>query len=156
MRLTVFIYFLIAGATLYGKFFSMSQIPMTLGNWLTESGFSPFFIMLIITISYWVLASSLISRRSYCLRYLYNYPIVSSIGFDGVFRSLYGSCCRYRRSHSSRCASDLRHAWRNKIEVDLKQIFKGVMPFVLAGFVMLVLLVLVPQIATFLPNLLYD
>lgn len=42
-----------------------------------------------------------------------------------------------------------------KYEVELKQIFKGVMPFIIAGFVMLVLLVLVPQIATFLPNLLY-
>ena len=42
--------------------------------------------------------------------------------------------------------------WMRLKLVSSEQIFKGLVPFVLAGFFMLVLLSLVPQIALFLPE----
>ena len=156
MRMTVFIYFLIAAATLYGNFFSQSQIPMTLGNWLTNSGFSPFTIMLFITLAYWILGFVVDIQALVLLTIPVFYPIVNALGFDGVWFGAYtvvvvgiggltppvALLCYVMHSVAKR-------------EVELKEIFKGVMPFVFAGLVMMLLLALVPQIATFIPNLLY-
>lgn len=157
MRMTCFIYFLIAAATLYGKFFSLSQIPMTLGNWLTGSGFSPFVIMLIITIAYWVLGFVVDIQALVLLTIPVFYPIVSSLGFDGVWFGAYTVVVVGIGGLTPPVAllTYVMHGV-TKYQVELKEIFKGVMPFILAGFVMLVLLVLFPQIATFIPNLLYD
>lgn len=156
MRMTTFIYFLIAAATLYGNFFSLSQIPMTLGKWLTESGFTPFTVMLIITLAYWILGFVVDIQALVLLTIPVFYPIVKDLGFDGIWFGAYTVVVVGIGGLTPPVAllTYVMHGVAKR-EVELKMIFKGVVPFIFAGLVMMLLLVLVPEIATLLPTLIY-
>jgi tripartite ATP-independent transporter DctM subunit len=154
IRLTCFIYFLIAGASVYGKFFSLTQIPVVLARWLTSQGFSAFVIMLLITIIYWVLSFVVDIQALVLLTIPIFYPIVIQVGFDGIWFGAYTVVVVGIGGLTPPVAllTYVMHGV-TKQEVPLKQIFIGVVPFMIAGFFMLVLLVLFPGIATFIPNM---
>lgn len=154
IRLTCFIYFLIAGASVYGKFFSLTQIPVSLGNWLTDQGFSTFVIMFLITVIYWVLGCVVDIQALVLLTIPIFYPIVIQLGFDGIWFGAYTVVVVGIGGLTPPVAL-LTYVMYGvtKQEVPLKQIFIGVVPFMAAGFLMLVLLVIFPGIATFIPGL---
>jgi tripartite ATP-independent transporter DctM subunit len=154
IRLTCFIYFLIAGASIYGKFFSLTQIPVSLGRWLMEQGFSTFVIMFLITVMYWILGCVVDIQALVLLTIPIFYPIIIRLGFDGIWFGAYTVVVVGIGGLTPPVAllTYVMHGV-TKQEVPLKQIFIGVVPFMIAGFVMLVLLVLFPGIATVLPSL---
>jgi TRAP-type C4-dicarboxylate transport system permease large subunit len=154
VRLTCFIYFLIAGASVYGKFFSLTQIPVTLGKWLLSQGFSTFTIMVLITVIYWVLGFVVDIQALVLLTIPIFYPLVKQLGFNGIWFGAYTVVVVGIGGLTPPVAL-LTYVMYNvsKQMVPLKEIFAGVIPFIIAGFVMLILLVVFPEIATLIPNM---
>jgi len=154
IRLSCFIYFLIAGASIYSKFFTFSQIPAALGNLLSGSGLSAFAIMALITLTYWVLGCVIDDQALVLLSIPVFYPIVTSLGFDGIWFGAY-TVVIVGVGGLTPPAALLTYVMHRvaKEQVPLSEIFIGVAPFMVSGFLMLFILILFPQIVLFIPNM---
>ncbi|MDR0851439.1 MAG: TRAP transporter large permease subunit, partial [Clostridiales Family XIII bacterium] len=154
VRLTCFVYLLIAGASIYGKFFTLTNIPVNLGGWLEANGFSPFVILLMIAIIYFVLSFVVDAQALVLLTIPIFYPIVIQQGFDGIWFGAF-TVVVVGIGDITPPVSLLIYVMHGvaKRQAPLMEIFIGVCPFMFTGFIMLILLIIFPQLATFIPDL---
>ena len=155
VRLTCFIYLLIAGATVYGKSFALTGIPAKLGDYLEHVGMSPFMVLFLMACIYFVMSFVIDAQVLVLLTIPIFYPIIVDLGFDGIWFGAF-TVVVVGIGDITPPVSLLIYVMHGvaKKQPDIKEIFIGVCPFMFAGFIMLVLLILFPQLATFLPSLL--
>jgi tripartite ATP-independent transporter DctM subunit len=147
------IYCMMAGAACFGKFFTLTNIPKTLGTLVREMNISAFWVIMVLTLMYLVLGCFIDGVPLILLTTPIFLPVVRAIGFDAVWFGEYmvviiglggitppvGMSCYIISGASG---------------VDLQKVFKGSVPFIFAYMAMAVLLAVFPGIATWLPNVL--
>jgi tripartite ATP-independent transporter DctM subunit len=153
MIMTGMIYCLMAGANCFGRFFTLTLIPNTLGTYVTRLGIPAFGVILVLTIIYLILGCFIDGVALILLTTPIFLPVVEAAGFSSLWFGCYivvivglgavtppvGMNCYIVSGVSG---------------VPLQTVFRGSMPFVLAYVGMALLLAIVPGIATALPNLL--
>jgi tripartite ATP-independent transporter DctM subunit len=148
------IYCLIAGSTVYGKFFALSRIPTMMGSWVSGLDVTPFIIIFAITMLYLILGCFIDVMPLILLTTPIFYPIVTGIGYSGIWFGCYMIVVCGLGAITPPVGMICYVVSGILKDVQLQTVFRGSMPFLVAFLLFLITLAAVPEIATFLPDLL--
>ncbi|MBM4277649.1 MAG: TRAP transporter large permease [Deltaproteobacteria bacterium] len=150
---TGMLFLILIGAGIFGRFITISKIPMQLAAFVSGLDVSPYVVLLFIYLFYIILGCFVEGLAILALTVPILYPLVTSLGFDGVWFGIIViimisigtitppvGICVYVTAGVAK-------------DVPLGTIFKGATPFWVAKIILAILLTIFPGIVTFLPGL---
>lgn len=152
IRVSVMVLFLVAGATVFSYFLALSTIPAQLAHWVVGLNVSPYFILAIILVVYFLLGCFIDAVSMMVLTLPVIFPLVLGLGFDPIF---FGVVCVLMMQVgliTPPMGLNLYTIAGSTKDVPLEDIFAGALPFVIPIIVIVVLIIIFPQIALFLPD----
>jgi C4-dicarboxylate transporter DctM subunit len=153
LKVTCQVMVIVAGATVFGHFIAVSRIPLELANWVGGLPFPPMGIMAVIIVMYLIGGTFMDSLAMITLTVPIIFPVVKELGFDPIWFGVIIVLITEMGVISPPEGINVFVIKGIAKDVPLTTIFRGVMPYLYAMIVAALILLFVPQIATFLPNL---
>ncbi len=155
-KLSAMIFLLIAGATVYGRFFAISRIPFQLASWVTQFNLPNFVVMGIIILIYLILGCVIDALALILLTVPIFFPlVVNTLGYDPIWFGVIILLVTVMGSITPPVGLNIYVMKSVAPSVKIETLFKGVWPFVGALLVCIFLIIAFPAIATFLPRLFF-
>ncbi|PIE71929.1 MAG: C4-dicarboxylate ABC transporter permease [Deltaproteobacteria bacterium] len=152
-RISCMILVIVAGASVFGQFLALTQIPFDIANWVAGTGLPPFGVMGLIILVYLIGGCFIDALALIMLTVPIFYPVIDSMGFNplwfGVLIVLVTQIGVITPPVGINVYVVRSVAW----DVPLRTIFTGVLPFFLALIIATLLVILFPQIALLLPEM---
>ena len=150
LRITCMIMVIVAGAMVFGHFMAVSKIPLVLADWVSALPLPP---MAVIVLIYLMGGCFMDSLAMIMLTVPIFYPAVIALGFNPIWFGVIIVLVVEMGVITPPVGINVYVVKGIADGVPLETVFKGVWPFLLAELVMVAILMLLPQIATFLPSL---
>jgi len=154
---TSMIFFIIIGAMFYGRVLALSGIPSRLVMLLR--GFDvPRLVILGLILFIWFILGMLMNPTSmYALTLPILFPIITNLGYDPIWFGIIA--CKLGEIGAVTPPVGLnvyvlQGVCGEGTNINIEDIFLGILPFILCDIVLLILMIVFPQIVLFLPNLL--
>lgn len=148
---TAFVFLLIIGAFILMKFLAISKLPFLLGDTIAELPVPPMAIFAAIVILYIILGMFLDIISAVILTIPIIYPLILGLGFDPIWFGVIVVIVIEMGLVTPPVGLDV-FILSGAIDVPLFTIFRGVLPFLVAMIICIVLLAIFPQIALWLPG----
>lgn len=148
------LYLIVIGANIFGYFVTLSHMPSALTAWVTELGVSPLVVIFILIGMYIVLGCVFDALAGMVLTLPFVVPLVDSLGYDLVWWGIVNVMVIEIGMITPPVGINVFVIKGLRPDIPLGTIFRGISPFLIANVVALVLVVLFPQLATWLPSLL--
>ena len=152
LRTSCMILFLIAGATVFGHFMAITRIPFLLVEWVERLPLTPEAILAVICLFYIVGGCFIDAMALVVLTVPIIYPVILRLGFDPIWFGVIIVLVSQVGVVSPPVGVNVYVLKGIAPEVPLETIFKGSMPFLGAVILTIVVLILFPDLATFLPK----
>ena len=150
---------LIAGAVVFGKFLAVTRIPFNIASWVGGFDLPPYMIMAVIVFIYFFGGCFMDALAFVTLTVPIFYPVVMALGYDPIWFGIIIVMVTEMGVITPPVGINVYVVFgvaRRVIgEVPLESIFKGIFPFLLAVIAGIIILMIIPQIILFLPNLMY-
>ncbi len=156
VRTTAVLFALIIGATIFAEFVNFTGAHGAVLRLVSDSGLSPFMVILVIVIIYIILGCVLDSLAMMLLTLPMFFPIVTGLGFDPVWFGILVVMLVELGLITPPIGMNLFILRSILPDVTLATIIRGILPFVVADVFRVCLIGLVPAITLFLPNLLFS
>lgn len=155
-KTTAMTFVILIGASVFGKFLAITQLPSILATTIHNLDVSRYLILAMIIVIYIIMGCFMDALPMITLTIPIFLPIIKSLGFDpiwfGVIIVLVSELGLVSPPVGLNCYVIAGVAK----DVPLSKIFKGSIPFVPAIVLVIAILILMPQLATWLPDLLYN
>ncbi len=159
LETSAMIMFLIAGAVIFGKFLAVTRIPFEVATWVAGMDMPAIGIMGVIILIYFVGGCFMDSLGLIMLTIPIFYPIVVNLGYDPIWFGVIIVLITEMGVITPPVGINVYVVYgvsRNIVpDIYLEDIFKGILPFLLATAIGIVILIIFPQIILFLPRLMY-
>ncbi len=153
IQTTAMIFGIIIAALIFSKFLALSGLAGMVGDFLTTAHVNRWVIVLLVTLLYLFLGMLMDAPALLAISLPITHPVMIHLGFHPVWLGIYvvllaeigavtppiGINCFVVQGASGGL-------------VRLEDVFKGLLPYIFAGLVMLVLLCLFPELALYLPG----
>lgn len=154
-KTTAMIMLLVAGSIIFGRFMAVSRIPFEAANWAATLDMAPFMVMGLILLVYLIMGCFIDALAMILLTIPIFYPIaVETLGFDPIWFGVIIVLVVAMGVITPPVGMNVYIIKAVAPYVPLDVIFRGIWPFLLAIIVCVILLIIFPPIATFLPGLL--
>ncbi|MGJ9385037.1 TRAP transporter large permease [Salipaludibacillus sp. CF4.18] len=153
IRLSVMLFLILIGATIFGRFLALSQIPMELTAYVGSLDVSPFIILAMILLVYLVLGMFMEGIAIMVLTLPIVYPIVTQLGFDGIWFGIIMVMVLNIGVLTPPLGLSIYIISGVVKDVPIDKIFRGVTPMVIVMVFFTILLVVFPEIVLYLPSL---
>lgn len=154
-RTTAMIMLMIAGAMIFGRFMAISRVTFELADWVGALALPSYATMGIILFIYLLLGCFIDALALVLLTIPIFYPVViNTLGYDPIWFGVIIVMVVAMGVITPPVGMNVYIIKGVAPEIPLETIFKGVWPFLAAIIAAIVILIIFPQIATFLPNLL--
>ncbi len=153
LRTSCMVIFIITGAVIFGHFMAVSRIPFILAEWLGGLPVHPMAIMAIIIFIYFIGGFFMDAMGLIVVTIPIFFPIVMKLGFDPIWFGVIIVLVSEMGVITPPVGVNVFVIKGIAPDIPIVTIFKGIFPFLAALIVMTILLVIFPQIATFLPSL---
>jgi tripartite ATP-independent transporter DctM subunit len=154
VRISAMIFVILIGAEVFGFLLSVSQISFAMADWIREAGWSPMQLLLAIVLFYVVLGCFMESLAMILLTVPIFFPLVVDAGFDPIWFGVVAVVTVETGLITPPVGMNLFVVRASAAELDLRDVIKGVLPFVLTDIVRLAILIAFPPISLWLPRLL--
>ena len=159
LRTSCMVMMLIAGATIFGKFFAVTRIPFEIATWVGGLDLPPNAVMAIIILIYFFGGCFMDALAFVMLTIPIFFPVVSSLGYDPIWFGIIIVMVTEMGVITPPVGINVYVVYgvaKNVMgEVPLETIFKGILPFLMAVAVGIAILIAFPQIILLLPNIMY-
>jgi len=155
VSLSAMIFLLVAGAKLFSRYFVLTRIPFELSNWVGSLPLPGWTILLVISIIWFFLGCFIDAMALILLTAPIFVPIISSLGYDPIWFGIVMVVFTSTAVVTPPIGMNVFVMKGVAPEVPIETIFRGAIPFIIADFIFIALLIAFPGIATFLPQLLY-
>ena len=155
VKLAAMIFMLIAGATICARFLAVTRLPFELASMLSGLDVPPFVIIILIVLVGLILGMFIDAMPLILLLIPIVFPIVVGIGYDPIWFGIIIVVICSLGVMTPPVGINIFIVQGTTPDVKVEEIFSEVLPFVLADWAFVFVLLLFPQIATFLPNLMY-
>ena len=145
--------FIITGAVVFGHFLAVSRLPFILAEWLGGLPIHPMAIMAIIIVIYFIGGFFMDAMGLIVVTIPIFYPIVLKLGFEPIWFGVIIVIVGEMGVITPPVGVNVFVIKGIAPDIPLHLIFRGIFPFLGALIIMIILLMIFPQIATFLPNL---
>lgn len=155
IRTSCMVMIIVTGAVIFGRFLAITRIPFELATWLSNLPLPGWAVMGMIILFY-LLAGSFIDALALVLLTIpIFYPVVVELGYDPIWFGVIIVVVTQMGVITPPVGVNVYVVSGIERDVPLQKIFRGSMPFLLAMVVAAILLMIFPQICTWLPNLVY-
>ena len=146
---------MLAGAIIFGRFMAISRVPFELANWVGSLPLPPFAIMGMILLIYLILGCFIDALALILLTIPIFFPVVvDTLGYDPIWFGVVVVLVVAMGVITPPVGMNVYIIKGVAPEIPLETIFKGIWPFIGTIVICLILLMLFPGIATYLPELL--
>jgi tripartite ATP-independent transporter DctM subunit len=156
VKTSAMLYMVVIGANVLNPFLAVTHIPATLGNGLEALGLGPYGALAVIILAYLVLGMFLDGLSMLVVTIPIVFPIMMQNGFDPIWFGVVAVIVVEMGMITPPVGINVFVVKGIAPDVPMTTIFRGVLPFLLAMGVCLILIVIFPQIALFLPNSMFD
>ena len=153
VRISVMVLFLVAGANVFSYFLALSTIPMKVATWAAVLEVSPYLIHTIIVIIYLFLGCFLDAISMMVLTMPVIYPVILALGFNPIWFGVIAVLMMEAGLITPPMGLNIFTVAGVAKDVPIETIFRGVAPFLLSIFAIVILITIFPQLALFLPNM---
>ncbi len=147
-----FVYLIVIGAFLFNPFLAVTQIPLKLADIVTHLDMAPLAILLMVVFTYIVLGTFLEGIAMLVLTIPIVFPLIKSLGYDPIWFGALLVVVLEMSLISPPLGLNVFVVKGIADGVPMGDIFKGIVPFWGAMLVCAALLIMFPEIATFLPD----
>jgi len=147
------IYCMLAAATVFGKFFTLTKIPGMLGALVESLNLSNLMVILAITVIYLILGCFVDALPLMLLTAPIFLPVVEVMGYDKIWFGCYVVVILGLAAVTPPVGISCYIVSGVVEDVPLTTVFRGCVPFMIAFFVMGLLMGAIPEIATWLPHM---
>ncbi len=157
-KTTAMIFMILIGAILLNKFLTIGGLAEFIGEWVEGLNVSPWTTMIVILLIYLVLGCALDALAMILLTIPIFYPILTTLDLGmpaeeaAIWFGIIVVMVVELGLISPPIGMNVFVIKGIATDVPLSRIYRGVMPFVAAEIVLIILLVLMPEIATWLPS----
>jgi tripartite ATP-independent transporter DctM subunit len=152
---TAAILFIVVGAFIFSRFIVLTQFPNELARWVQEGGASPFWVLLAVIALYVLLGTFLDEVSTILITIPVTLPLVNGIGFDGIWFGVFVTVMCTIGLISPPTGLTVFVIQAQHPEIPVGRIYLGTLPFLVADFVLIGLLIAAPALALWLPSVLY-
>ncbi len=152
-RISAMVFMIITGATIFGHFMAITRAPFALSEWVGGLPLPPLVIMLFVMCIYLIGGCFMDSLALITLTIPILYPIVVKLGYDSVWFGVMIVLAAEMGVITPPVGVNVYVIKGVAGDVPLHTIFRGILPFLAALLVAVVVILLLPDIALFLPNL---
>ena len=147
------IYAILIGAFLLNSFVTVSMIPTALCKWLTGLSLSPLAVMSLIIVLYIILGTAMDEAAMLVLTVPVLTPLIQSLNFDLVWFGIIMMRMMAIATISPPVGMNLFVVSGIAKDVPIERIFKGIIPFFISDILFVALILFVPGLVLFLPNM---
>ena len=154
-KTSAMVLFLVAAATLFGRFIALSRIPTTIASWAAELAW-PSWAVLLLILAIYILGGCFIDALPLVLLTVpIFYPVVcSTLGYDPIWFGVIIVLVVSMGIITPPVGINVYVIKGIAKEVPLEIIFKGIWPFLAAIVLTCFILMIFPEVVLFLPRLL--
>ena len=131
---------------------ALTQIPATLGEGLQSLGLGPYGTLLVIILAYVVMGMFMDGLSMLVISIPVVFPVIVAMGFDPIWFGVVAVIVIEMGMITPPVGLNVFVVRGVAGDVPLNTVFRGVFPFLIAMIVGLILIILIPQIALFIPN----
>jgi tripartite ATP-independent transporter DctM subunit len=151
-KTTAMVFLILIGAHIFGYFLTLSEIPEQLSILATEAGLNRYVILSIIIVMYIVLGCFMEGLAIMVLTIPIIYPLVLDMGFDPIWFGVMITLVMEMSLITPPVGINVFIISGISKDVPMYTIFRGILPFWFAILVCIIILMIFPEIALFLPN----
>jgi C4-dicarboxylate transporter DctM subunit len=151
-QITAMIMFLFVGAMIFMRFLAITKLPFALAESVKSLPLPPYAIFSVIVVVYILLGMFLDVVSAVALTIPIIFPTVVALGFDPIWFGVIVTLVQEMGLITPPVGMNV-FVLAGATEVPISIMFRGVLPFVLAMLVGIVLLSVFPEIALFIPNM---
>ncbi len=155
VRISAMIMFLVAAASIYGRFLAITGLPGGLARWAVELPLPPVAIMAIVLVIYLILGCFIDALALILLTVPIFYPVAMELGYDPIWFGVIIVLALGMGVITPPVGANVYVVAGVDGETPVMEIFRGVGWYLLAIIACIVVLFIFPQIALFLPDLLH-
>jgi tripartite ATP-independent transporter DctM subunit len=152
---TAAIFFIVVGAFIFSRFIVLTQVPNELTRWVQVVGLSPFWILMAVIALYVALGTFLDEVSTILITVPVTLPLVTGLGFDGIWFGVFVTVMCTIGLISPPTGMTVFVIQAQHPEIPVARIYLGTLPFLVADFVLVGLLIALPGLALWLPRVLY-
>lgn len=146
------IYVMVIGASVFNYFITVSRFPQELIQLIDASGLPPLAVISLILAAYIVLGAFFDEVATMLITLPFVLPLIVSWGYDPIWWGLINVTVIMIGLFCPPIGLNVMVMHGLVKDVPLRRIYQGIVPYLLADFVRLALLVAFPAIVTWLPN----
>jgi tripartite ATP-independent transporter DctM subunit len=148
---TAMLFFIIVGAFIFSRFIVLTRVPNELVAWVQQVGLSPLFIIVTVVLLYFLLGTFLEEVSTILITVPVILPLMMSIGFDGVWFGIFVTIMATIGLVSPPVGLTVFVIQAQNPDIPVTKIYRGTLPFLVADFVLVALLIAFPALALWLP-----
>ena len=152
IRTTAMVFFILIGAHFFAPFLALTRIPMNVAAMIGELAMPALAVLLTIILVYILLGTFMEGFAMLVLTVPIVLPIITTLGYDPIWFGIIMVIVVEMGLISPPVGMNVFVVKGVAPQVPLSDIYRGVIPFWLAMAVCVVLLILFPEIALFLPD----
>jgi C4-dicarboxylate transporter, DctM subunit len=152
-RTTAMLLALLIGSLLFANFINVARVPNEIADWFASIQVAPLTVVVICIAIYIVLGCILESISMMLLTVPVFYPVMQSLGVDLVWFGIVVVVVIEISLITPPIGLNVFVLKSMLPDIELTQIFRGVLPFIAADIVRIALIVLIPSLSLFLPRL---
>ncbi len=153
LRTACMVLFIITGAVIFGHFMAITTIPFKLAEWIGGLPIHPLAVMGVLIFIYFLGGFFMDSMALVVVTIPIFFPIVKELHFDTIWFGVIIVLVAEMGVITPPVGVNVFVIKGIAPEVPLENIFRGIFPFLAALIIVTIILVFVPQIATYLPSL---
>ncbi len=154
-RVSCMILVIVAGATVFGHFLAVTRIPFDVGNWVMGLQMPPWAVMGLIILVYLLLGCLMDSLAMIMLTIPIFFPVITALGYDPIWFGVIIVLVTGMGVITPPVGINVYVVAGVARDVPLHVIFRGTIKLLAAQVVTAILLILFPQIALWLPQLMH-
>jgi tripartite ATP-independent transporter DctM subunit len=152
-RTAAAVFTVLIGALLFGYFLTVTQVPQKVTEFLTGLGVGNYGVLFLIMVMYLILGCLMDAMAMIILTVPIIFPVITALGFDPIwFGVIIVMTVELGLIHPP-VGMNVFVIKSVVGDISFATIFKGVIPFVVTDIVRLIILILFPAIALYLPSL---
>jgi tripartite ATP-independent transporter DctM subunit len=152
VKTTAMIFTVLIGAIMFNNFLILASIPTLISDWISGLPLGKLAILMVILAMYLVLGCLLDSLAMILLTIPIVFPIVKALGYDPVWFGIIIVMVVELGLITPPIGMNVFVIRGIARDVPLETIFSGVMPFIVAQVLLIMVLIVFPQIALWLPS----
>lgn len=152
IRTTAFIFMLVIGGQIFGFFLSRSRIPIELGEWINTLEIAPWVIVTLIFVVYFILGALMDEIAILVIMTPIMYPVIIGLGYSGVWFGVL-TIMMLLTGLLMPPVGLLCFVVAGVTKIPLKDVYRGILPFVAALAVAIMAVIFLPDLVLWLPEL---